>query len=73
MRFIKSILLFFYIYAVQSTHKSNLQNRYYARYINESEWIEGLGKKVNDKIDLREQKEITSVCYYLGINCQKKN
>lgn len=61
MRFIKLLLLFFYL--------SLAEQRYYARYINESEWIEGLGQKVNAKIDTREQKEMTSVCYYLGINC----
>ena len=61
MRFIKLLLLFFYL--------SLAEQRYYARYINESEWLSGLGQKVNAKIDTREQKEMTSVCYYLGINC----
>mgnify|MGYP001444314090 CR=1 FL=1 len=67
MRFIILLLLFFYLTTVSNCLPA--EKYYYASYINESEWIGGLGKKVNANIDIRTQNEITSVCYYLGILC----
>lgn len=60
MRFIYCLLSFLVL--VQS------EKRYYATYINNSEW-KTLKDKINFDVDIRSQNKMTDVCYYLGLFC----
>lgn len=63
---IRVLLIITLIFFSDSLSLRNSENKYYIKYINESEWNEGLGVKVNSGIDSRSF-EITSICYYLGL------